>query len=100
MKLNLEGERYEVNPENSVLYIGETLINGLYIDIEPDDYLFLPLEVLSEDCIDSFLDALDNEGVEVVELEHYDPEQEPFIYIINGLCRFFAREIDSLSVDD
>lgn len=93
MYLNVHGEKFEINDENAVLYTGDTLINGVYADYNTE-YLFIPLEAIEEP--DVLLDIVEEEGVPVVELYRYDPEDEPFCFIINALCRYFRREIDYL----
>jgi hypothetical protein len=99
MYLNIQGECYEVTKDNSIMFIGETLIHGLYADVGEDDYFFIPTEAMDEDAVEPLLDALEEEGVKIADLLEYDPEAEPFRYIINALCRYFGREIECLDED-
>lgn len=96
MYLNIQGEQYEVSKDNSIMFIGDTLIHGLYVDVDEDDYFFLPTEAMGEDEVEPFLDALEEEGVYISDLLEYDPEAAPFCFIINALCRYFGREIECL----
>jgi hypothetical protein len=94
MFVNILGEHYEFRDDNSVVYLGETLIHGIYADLPDEQYIFIPSE-----CIDDFevvTSLVEADGIPVVELRRYDPEEEPFRFIINALCRYFSREVDNL----
>jgi hypothetical protein len=93
MILELKGEQYELNRENTVIFTGETLLNGIYLDRD-DDYLFLPNDGEVIPCYQELEDALAGEGVTVYELDSYDPIAQPFCFIINALCRVFRSELD------
>ncbi len=94
MFVNIHGEQYEFRDDNSIFYLGDTLIHGIYADLEEDEYVFIPTEVIGN--IEQVLDAAEDEGIPLVELLQYDPEEEPFRFIINALCRFFRREVEYL----
>ena len=94
MNLNIHGECYEARPDNTIIFVGDTLIQGVYLDLDAE-YLFVPDEAV--DNYDAVLERLVDENIPVWDLQTYDPEDEPFIFIINAMCRYFAREIDLIS---
>lgn len=94
MYVNIDGEKYEFRDDNTIVYLGDTLIHGIYVDLPDEEYIFLPTEVISD--LEGVLDSLEEENIPVVELRKYDPDEEPFCFIINALCRYFRREVDSL----
>lgn len=95
MKIGLDHVEFEATPENTVIFLGEeTLLAGIYTDLD-DDYIFLPF---NEDYIPNFGEIalqLKHEGVAVHMLREYDPEAQPFCFIISALCRMFRNEIDN-----
>lgn len=97
MEIQVDNARYEATPLNTVMYIGETLLNCIYTDLG-DDYVTIPAK-LSREYVQTAV-GLHNEGVPVerVHTGEYDPTAEPFVHIINGLCRAFRHEIDRLVV--
>ena len=100
MFLNIHGENYEIDQDNAIYFTGDTLIEGLYVDVSEDDYLFIPSEAVEEEVLPDLLDSLTQERIHVVDLVYYDPEEPPFCFIINALCRYFAREIDCTLGDE
>ena len=95
--LNIQGNCYEASPENTIIFVGDTLIQGIYLDLD-EEYLFLPDDVC--DDYDSVLERLVEENVPVWDLQTYDPEEEPFLFIINAMCRLFARELECLNEEN
>lgn len=95
MKLELNSQSFEATPANSVIFLSEeTLLAGIYVDLD-DDYVFLPQ---NEDYIPNYPEialTLKYEGVPVYDLQTYDPNAQPFCFIINALCRMFRNEIDN-----
>ena len=96
MYVNIHGNKFELNSDNSTYYTGETLIEGLYIDLD-DDYIFIPTESMADP--EAVLDIVEDECIPVSEIVSYDPNADPFKYIINAMCRYFAEEIDCLNED-
>jgi hypothetical protein len=94
MYVNILGDTYEFNAENTIYFTGETLIDGVYADINEDDYVFIPTEAMDDPEL--ILNTIIEEQIRVVDLVYYDPEAEPFCFIINALCRYFGREIDEV----
>lgn len=90
--LNVNGECYEAGPDNTIIFAGDTLITGVYLDLPEDQYLFIPDDVCTD--YESVLERLIDEDVPIWDLQTYDPEEEPFIYIINAMCRLFAKEVE------
>lgn len=94
MIIGLDGVDFEANQENAAIFTGETMLNGIYVDLD-DDYIFLPD---NEEYIPNYVDvasSLVDEGVPVYDLEAYDPNQQPFCFIINAMCRMFRNEIEN-----
>lgn len=91
MKFKIGSEVYEATPDNSCIFEGTTLIQGIFIDLE-ENYLFLPTEIL--DNSQELYREAQEEGIAYHTLLDYDPEAEPFVYIINAMCRMFAREVE------
>lgn len=93
MYVNIHGNVYEFEPENTTVFYGETMINGIYFDFpEEDTYLFVPEEVLEN--YDEVASEVICEGAAEIELNRYDPQAEPYLFIINAMCRLFAREVE------
>jgi hypothetical protein len=99
MILELKGEHYDLNRENTVIFTGETLLNGSFTDMD-DDYLFLPNDPEIIPGYQEVEDALIAEGVTVYELDEYDPTAQPFCFIINALCRVFRSELDVVLTEE
>lgn len=97
MIFSVHGEEFEATPENAAVFTGTTLIKGLYIDY-PDTYLFIPddPEIIPE--FEEIAVQAELSGIPRYELESYDPEAQPFCFIINALCRVFRGEVDQLEV--
>lgn len=98
MLIGLSGGEYEATPENATIFEGNTLINGLYIDLD-DDYLYIPNE---PDYIPKYAEVRKQavaEGIPVYKLDSYDPEAAPFCFIINAMCRLFRDEVDCLPTE-
>lgn len=93
MILSIHNKEFEVTPENSAAFTGNTLMNGMYTDLD-DDYVFIPEQI---DGYDSLITQAINEGIPVYELEEYDPNAPPFCFMINALCRIFRDEVNELS---
>ena len=81
---------YRATPANAVIFTGETLIQGLYIDLD-DDYLFISDEIPNYPEVAL---TAKYEGIPVYDLDTYDPTAPPFCYIINFMCRMFAQEVE------
>lgn len=98
MHIEVANAQYEATPDNTILVIGTTLLNSIYTDIG-DDYVVIPA-VPTRGYIQLAV-ALHNEGVPTVRLDRdeYDPTAEPYVHIINGLCRAFRKELDGLTVE-
>jgi hypothetical protein len=94
MIIGINGGEVEATPANTAIFTGKTLLNGIYIDIEPDDYLFIPQDLEAVTNYPEVALSLKYEGVAVHELIAYDPESEPFCFMINALCRVFQAEIE------
>lgn len=90
MRIDVHGLEINVTPENSAIFTGTTLLNGLYVDMD-DDYVFIPEELPKYPEVAL---TAKSEGVPVYQLESYDPEATPFVFIINALCRVFREEIE------
>lgn len=97
MEIQVDNARYEATPQNTVMYIGETLLNCVYTDLG-DDYVVIPAE-LTREYVQRAIE-LHREGVPIqrVNAGEYDPTAEPFVHIINGQCRAFRHELDRLVV--
>jgi hypothetical protein len=96
MILEFRGGRIEATPENSAIFIGKTLLNGMYVDLD-DDYLFLPADPEVIECYEELKVQAAQEGIPVYELDSYDPESPPFCFCINALCRVFREEVEWLT---
>lgn len=97
MRISVLGMEYEATPANTVIFTGTTLLNGVYSDLD-DDYVFLP-----EYAVDGYSDVVDllvGEHITVYDMESYDPTAQPFCFMINGLCRVFRSEIETLELSD
>jgi hypothetical protein len=97
MRIESNNCEYEANAANTTIYTGETLINSVYTDLD-DDYSVIP-ENTSQDYV-NVLVRLIQEGVTAYRVESYDPNAEPFCFIINGICRAFRKELDRLQIED
>lgn len=95
MHIEVKNMQYEATPANTAVFIGKTLLNGIYTDLG-DDYVFIPEG--SVEGYDEVTSLLVQEQVAVYELESYDPNAQPFCFMINGLCRVFRCELDDLQV--
>lgn len=94
MRIAIESTEFEATPENAAIFTGDTMLSGVYVDLD-DDYVFLPH---NEEYIPNYAElalTLRHEGVPVYDLKTYDPESVPFCFIINALCRMFRNEIDN-----
>lgn len=94
MKIGLNDKTFEATPANAIIFTGDTMLCGVYIDLD-DDYVFLPH---NEEYIPNYPEialGLKHEGVAVYDLQAYDPNAQPFCFIINALCRMFRNEIDN-----
>lgn len=97
MQVSVEGQVFESNPANTVIFTGTTLLNGIYVD-QDDDYLFIPEGVIGN--YEEVTELMQAEDIAVYEMDSYDPEAVPFCFMINGLCRVFRCELDELKVGD
>lgn len=98
MRIHVESIDYEATPQNTAIFIGSTLLNGIYSDIPPDNYVFIPEEYMTN--YDEVVALMTEQGIATYQLEAYDPEAEPFCYMINARCRLFGLELDQLRVGD
>ena len=93
MILDFKNQEIEATPKNAAIFTGRTLLNGMYVDMDTD-YLFLPAD---EQVITTYPEVKKQaieEGIPVYEIITYDPEEAPFCFVINALCRVFRHEID------
>lgn len=93
MIIGINGSEVEATPENAVIFTGETMMNGIYVDGE-DDYLFIPEDLEAVTNYPEIALTLKFEGIPVYDLDEYDPTAQPFCFMINALCRVFRCEID------
>lgn len=93
MLISVNDIEYEANCENSAIFTGTTLLNGMYTDLD-DDYVFIPEEL---DNYPELATKAEDESIPVYELSEYDPNSPPFCFIINALCRVFRQEVDELT---
>lgn len=91
MIIGINGCEIEATPANAAIFTGETLLNGIYVD-QDDDYVFIPEEVINNYV--QVIEVMESENIPIYELATYDPEAQPFCFMINGLCRVFACEIE------
>lgn len=94
MRIGIDEYDFEATPANTVIFTGDSMLAGVYCDLD-DDYVFLPH---NEEYIPNYPEialTLMYEGVEVHELGGYDPNAQPFCFIINALCRMFRNEIEN-----
>lgn len=91
--IGINGCEIEATPANAAIFTGETLLNGIYVD-QDDDYVFIPEEVINNYV--QVIEVMESENIPIYELATYDPEAQPFCYMINGLCRVFRLEIEAL----
>jgi hypothetical protein len=94
MIIGINNCEVEATPANTAIFTGETMLSGIYVDIEPDDYLFIPEDLEMVRNYPEIALSLKFEGVAIHELVAYDPQSEPFCFMINALCRVFACEIE------
>ena len=97
MRIEVSNTEYDATPDNSILIIGATLLNSVYTDMG-EDYVVIPA-VPSKGYIQLAV-ALHNEGIPTLRVDEYDPNAEPYVHIIDGLCRAFRKELDVLTVGD
>jgi hypothetical protein len=97
MRIGIDNCEYEANAENTAIFVGTTLLNGVYTDLD-DDYVFIP-ENDSQDYANVVV-RLVQEGVTAYRMDGYDSNSEPFCFIINSLCRAFKKELDGLKIED
>jgi len=83
----------EATPKNAIIITGDNLINGLYVDND-DDYLFVPDDPEIVPFYQELKEQGIAEGITVCEVLSYDPEAQPFCFIINALCRVFREEVE------
>jgi hypothetical protein len=95
MRIGVDNAEFDATPENTKIFTGSTLINSIYVDF-PEDYVVIPPE---SDGYDDVVLALIEEGIESEEVHRYDPNAQPFCFIINALCRTFRKELDDLKID-
>ena len=93
MIIGINGCEIEATPANTAIFTGETLLNGIYVDAD-DDYLFIPQDLEAVTNYPELALSLKFEGVPVYDLQGYDPEDQPYCFMINALCRVFACEIN------
>lgn len=90
MKINVHGRDVEATPENSAIFTGSTLLNGMYTDLD-DDYVFIPEEL---DSYPELALTAKYESIPVYDIKCYDPTSPPFCFMINALCRMFREEVE------
>lgn len=94
MRIAIDTAEFEATPANTAIFTGDTMLSGVYVDLV-DDYVFLPK---NEEYIPNYPEialSLKYEGIPVYDLQAYDPNAQPFCFIINALCRMFRNEIDN-----
>ena len=97
MRIEAKNQEFDATPQNTILVIGETLLNSIYTDMG-DDYYVIPAMPTSGYI--QLAVALHNEGIPTLRVDKYDPKAEPFVHIINGLCRAFKNEVDYIQVGE
>jgi len=97
MRVHINELEYEANEGNTVIFTGETMLSGIYTDID-DDYVFVPEGVMTN--YSEVTQLMTEQNIPVYELDSYDPEAQPFCFMINALCRIFRQELDVLKVGD
>ena len=91
MKINKGDEEWYIVPGISkILCYKNDAMDCIYTDYG-EDYLVIPAELEEYPLLALMAKA---EGCEVVDYETYDPTEEPHIYVISGLCRYFRSEIN------
>lgn len=88
----------ELDVERSFILTGHGIMDGVYIDT-PTDYGFVPED--AEEYEGMMLWALD-EGIvqRPFNPATFDPNTEPYCYVINALCKRFKGELDTIVVGD
>jgi len=99
MRIEVDNAEYEATPTNTIIFIGETLINGIYTDLDPEpDYVMIPATPTT-----GYIQLATNlyqEGIPAVRIDSYDPNADPYVHMIAGICRAFRHELDRLVVGD
>lgn len=95
MRIEVDNASYDAVAENTVVYIGNTLLNSIYTDLD-EDYSVIP--AIPSKGYAQLVIELQRQGVPIERVTEYDPTAEPYVYIINGLCRAFRSELDVLKV--
>ena len=99
MRIEVDNAEYEATPTNTVIFIGEKLINGIYTDLDPEpDYVMIP--AVPTTGYVQLATQLFQEGVPAVRLDSYDPNADSYVHMIAGICRAFRHELDRLQVGD
>jgi hypothetical protein len=97
MRIEVNNCEYEANTENTAIFTGSTLLNGIYTDLD-DDYVFIPENDSQEYA--NVVVRLVQEDITAYRMDGYDPNAQPFCFIISALCRQFRNELDELKVED
>lgn len=97
MRIEVDNAIFEANSGNTHIFLGKTMLSGVYVDLD-DDYVFIP-ENDSQDYANVVVHLVE-EGVIPETLKSYNPNAEPYCFIINSLCRAFRKELDDLKIEN
>jgi hypothetical protein len=90
MIINYGEKDIPINPETSVIvkYKDHDILNCLYTDVDPDDYMVMSAYAAEYNPIAALAVA---EGVEVIEdIIEVDFDEVPHLYIVNSIGRMIA----------
>jgi hypothetical protein len=96
MRIGVDNAEFDATPENTAIFSGSTLLNGIYTDLD-DDYVFIPEDT---ELYPEVVLMLMDEGIPAYRMDAYDPNAQPFCFIINALCRTFRKELDDLKIEN
>jgi hypothetical protein len=98
MQVSIEGlQPFEANAVNTAIFTGSTMLSGIYCD-QDDDYVFIPEGVIGN--YDEVVSLMQEEQIPTYNMDGYDPNAQPFCFMINGLCRVFRTQLDHYGVDN
>jgi hypothetical protein len=89
----VNNSEFEAHPENAaVIRCTNDMMNGFFVDY-PDTYAFIPAET---DGYELIFDHAVDEGIPVYDIEAYNPDMEPFKWIVNCLARLTVQAAQEL----
>lgn len=98
MQVSIEGlQPFEATAVNTAIFTGSTMLNGIYCDMD-DDYVFIPEGVIGN--YEEVVSLMQQEMIPTYNMDGYDPNAQPFCFMINGLCRVFRKQLDHYVVGD